>query len=237
LPFSIDSIIERMIRSSNDTPAPSQTLDRGLAALEFVARSEQPQSIADIAEHVGVHRSIAYRLIRTLEARNLIERDSGGSYIAAAGLAVLARSVRLDLRTAADPELRRLADQLGMTAFLVIRDGDEAITIASAEPTTTSVHVSYRPGARHPVTQGAPGLALQMGQPAAHREHTALRRARSRGWARSSGEVLPGMAAIGAPVGGVAAVAVLWLSGQPVNETFVAEAVMDAAARIAALLP
>jgi DNA-binding IclR family transcriptional regulator len=117
-----------VIRSANDTAAPSQTLDRGLAALECVALSEQPMSIADIADHIGVHRSIAYRLIRTLEARNLIERDDHGLYRPAARLAVLARSVRLDLRTAARPELRRLADALVMTAFLVVRNGDEAVT-------------------------------------------------------------------------------------------------------------
>ncbi len=225
-----------MIRTLNDTIAPSQTLDRGIAVLVLIAGADQPISIADIAETIGVHRSVAYRLIRTLELRNLIERDEGGCYRPAAGLAVLARSVRLDLRTAAVASLRILADELSMTAFLVVRDGDEAVTVESAEPTVSNVHVVYRPGTRHPIDRGAPGLALLLGKPPASRERAELRSARSQGWVKTSGEVLTGMSAIAAPVADVGAVAVLWLTGQSVNEKKVASAVMSAASRIESLL-
>ena len=234
--FAACSIIELMTLSANTRVAPSQTLDRGLAALKAIAECDAGLSIAEIADAVGVHRSIAYRLIRTLDAHNLIERDESGMYRPAAGLAVLARSVRLDLRTAAAPELRRLADQLGMTAFVVVRDGAEAITIESAEPTSTNVHVVYRPGTRHPIDRGAPGLAILMGEGPRPKERTELRRARARGWARTAGEVLPGMAAIAAPVAGVGAVAVLWLAGQKIDEQRVGAAVVETAARIEAAL-
>lgn len=193
-------------------------------------------SIAAIADAVGVHRSIAYRLIRTLEGRNLIERDDSGDYRPAAGLAVLARSVRLDLRSAAAPELRHLADQLSMTAFVVVRDGTDAITIESAEPTQSDVHVVYRPGARHPLLRGAPGLALLMTEVPSTRDRLELRRARRRGWARTAGEVLPSMSAIAAPIGSVGAVAVLWMSGQAVDEPATGAAVVAAATRIASFL-
>ena len=52
-----------------------------------------------------------------------------------------------------------------MTAFLVVRAGDEAVTVASVEPQNTAAHVVYRPGTRHPVGRGAPGLALLMPEP------------------------------------------------------------------------
>jgi DNA-binding IclR family transcriptional regulator len=225
-----------MIRTSNDMVAPSQTLDRGLAALESIAGADHPLSISDIAETIGVHRSVAYRLIRTLELRNLVERDEGGCYRPAVGLAMLARSVRLDLRTAAIGSLRHLADELSMTAFLVVRDGDEAITVESAEPTVSNVHVVYRPGTRHPIDRGAPGLALLLGQPPAPSERSELRRARAQGWVKTSNEVLPGMSAIAAPVSDVGAIAVLWLAGQHVNEATVASSVVSAASRIEAIL-
>jgi DNA-binding IclR family transcriptional regulator len=202
-----------VIRTSNETVTPSQTLSRGLSILEAVALADAPVSVADLAKSVNVHRSIAYRLIRTLEAHNLIQRDEAGNYRPAAGLAVLARSVRLDLRTAAAPELRKLADELGMTAFVVVRDGDEAISVESAEPTSSNVHVVYRPGARHPIERGAPGLALLMSEPSRNGERVELTQARTRGWARSTGEVLPGMTAIAAPISMAGAVAVLWMSG------------------------
>lgn len=201
-----------MIRTSNEIVAPSQTLDRGLSILESIALADGPLSVVEIAESIGVHRSIAYRLIRTLEGRRLIERDDAGAYRPAVGLAVLARSVRLDLRTAAAPELRKLADKLAMTAFVVVRDGDEAIAVESAEPTSSNVHVVYRPGARHHIDRGAPGLALLMKEPEEPDDRPELHRARTLGWARSTSEVLPGMTSIAAPVGAVGAVAVLWLS-------------------------
>ena len=47
-----------------------------------------------------------------------------------------------------------------MTAFLVVRSGDEAVTVATVEPQDSTAHVVYRPGTRHPVDRGAPGLAL-----------------------------------------------------------------------------
>jgi DNA-binding IclR family transcriptional regulator len=228
--------------------APSQTLDRGLAVLEAVAVADAPLSVGAISELVGVHRSIAYRLIRTLELRSLIERDDAGDYRPAPGLAVLARSVRLDLRTAAAPELRRLADSLEMTAFVVVRNGHEAITIESAEPTTSNVHVVYRPGTRHPVDRGAPGLALLMATPPAAGERAELVRARTVGWASTSGEVLTAMSAIAAPIGAgkfagprtepgcVGAVAVLWLTGQQVDQQLIGTAVVNAATRIEASL-
>ena len=62
--------------------------------------------------------------------------------------------------------LANLAEELQMTAFLVVADGDEAVTIDSVEPTSLDAHVAYRPGTRHPIDRGAPGLALLAGRPA-----------------------------------------------------------------------
>src|SRR4249920_1264189 len=120
------SIIERMIRMSNETVAPSQTLDRGLACLDFIAASERAVSVDATATALGLHRSIVYRLLRTLELRHLVERDAEGDYSAGTYLAVLSRSVRRSLRAAAAPVLATLVEDLEMTAFLVVADGAEA---------------------------------------------------------------------------------------------------------------
>jgi DNA-binding IclR family transcriptional regulator len=226
-----------MVRTTNDTVAPSQTLDRGLAVLEAVAEADAPITTADVAALVGVHRSIAYRLLRTLELRNLVARDEAGGYLPGARLAILARAVQVDLRTAAAPELRRLADEFAVTAFVVARDGDDAVTIATAEPTTTDVHVVYRPGTRHPVDRGAPGLAMLAARGAQTGERREVRVARRRGWATSTGEVIAGMRSIAAPIDDVGAIAVLWMAGHgPADEDAVGEAVAEAGRRIASIL-
>ncbi|SDX65560.1 transcriptional regulator, IclR family [Geodermatophilus africanus] len=178
----------------------SQTLDRGLRILEHLAAVGTPQPIADIGQAVGLHRSITYRLLRTLEDHQLVERDPAGHYRLGLGVVGLARGVRTDLQSAALPRLDALVAHLGMTAFLVVRAGDEAVTVSSVEPHDSPAHVVYRPGIRHPVGQGAPGLALLMPEAATPEDREALREARRLGWATSRGEVIPGLRSVAAPV-------------------------------------
>ena len=217
---------------SNDTVAPSQTLDRGLACLDFVAAADHPVSVEATASSLGLHRSIVYRLLRTLEGRRLIERNADGDYLAGPYLAVLSRSVRRSLRAAAAPVLANLAEDLQMTAFLVVADGDEAVTIDSVEPSSLNAHVAYRPGTRHPIDRGAPGLALLAGRQPRPGERAEIDRARQLGWAQSEAEVIAGMASIAVPIADQGAIAVLWLAGNPVSTTDVAARLTAAAAEI-----
>jgi len=197
--------------------------------LEFVAASDRPVSIDATATHLGVHRSIVYRLLRTLEHRHLVERNDDGDYLPGPYLAVLSRGVRRSLRSAAAPVLANLCQNLDMTAFLVVADGDEAVTVDSVEPTSLDAHVAYRPGTRHSIDRGAPGLALSAGRPPSAGERAEVAVARARGWAESRGEVIPGMASIAAPIADHGAIAVLWLAGNQVDVDQVAAAVVAAA--------
>jgi DNA-binding IclR family transcriptional regulator len=217
---------------SNENVALSQTLDRGLACLDFVAASDRSVSVDAAAAALGLHRSIVYRLMRTLEGRRLIERDADGDYLAGPYLAVLSRSVRRTLRAGAAPVLANLAEVLQMTAFLVVADGVEAVTIDSVEPTSLNAHVAYRPGTRHAIDRGAPGIALLAGRPALPGERAEVTRARETRWAQSEAEVIPGLASIAVPIGDEAAIAVLWLAGSPVDTTAVVDRLTAAAADI-----
>jgi DNA-binding IclR family transcriptional regulator len=221
-----------MVRLSNDTIAPSQTLDRGLLCLELIAAADRPMSVDSTADALGLHRSIVYRLLRTLELRHLVERNDEGDYLPGPYLAVLSRGVRRNLRTAATPVLAALCQQLQMTAFLVVADGNEAVTIDSVEPNSLDAHVAYRPGTRHAIDRGAPGLALLAGRPARSRERKEVVAARARGWAESEAEVIAGMASIAAPIADQGAIAVLWLAGNAVDTSEVAARVVAAASEI-----
>ncbi len=213
--------------------ATSQTLDRGLRALAFVAGADAPPTIDDVAGQLGVHRSIAYRIVRTLEDHRLIARDGAGGCWPASGLAELARHVRTGLGDVAIEVLPSLADRVGHTAFLVVRDGDEAVTVESFEPVDTLVGVTYRPGTRHPVDRGAPGLAILAGSSPVDDERPEVTAARRRGWATSSGEVVPGMSSVAVPVSGHdAAIAVVYLAAGDHDAASIAPCVCDAARTI-----
>ena len=158
-------------RRSSAAAAPlSQTLDRGLRVLELVAEQEQPLTSAQIAVGLGVHRSVAYRIVRTLEDHRLLQRRADGCWALGVGLVVLARSVSPTLHSAATPELADLANDLGMTAFLSVADRDECVTVLTVEPRHSQVHVAYRPGRRHRIDRGGPGVALLAGGPPLHGE-------------------------------------------------------------------
>ena len=216
----------------------SQTLDRGLAVLESIAWATAPPTIDELADEYGVHRSITYRIVRTLEARHLVRRDASGRCHAGVRLASLARGVRAPLLTAAVPVLTGLANELGMTSFLVVRDGDDAVTIESIEPQTSEIHLAYRPGIRHPVVLGAPGLALLAGGPPIDGERAEVAVARRRGWAVSAGEVIAGLASVAAPIAdgsgsAAGAVAVVHLAAADVDTDAVGRRVAAAACSIA----
>lgn len=127
-----------------------------------------------------------------------------------------------------------MAEDLAMTAFLVIRIGDEAVTIESVEPRTTSAHVAYRPGSRHAIQRGAPGLALLAGRPAVRGERREVAMARERGWSASSGEVTPGLASVACWVMGAdgqvaAAIACVYLAGAAVDVASISSRVCSGA--------
>jgi len=185
----------------------SQTLSRGIRILELLADARGPLAIDEIASLLGVHRSIAYRLLRTLEDHRLVGRDAAGAVSLGARMAALAAGVAHDLQAEALPELTAVANDLGMTCFLVVLDGTDCITLASIEPRHAVATVAQRPGARHPVTVGAPGKAILSQLPASDWHPDASGRLRAevadalaRGYATSHDEVIPTVQSIAVPL-------------------------------------
>ena len=188
------------------TPA-SQTLSRGIRILEVLADARIPLTIDEIAARLDVHRSVAYRLLRTLEDHRLIGRDASGAVTLGPRMAALAAGVAHDLQAEAIPELTAIANELGMTCFLGVLDGDDCITLASIEPRHAIASVAQRPGARHSVTVGAPGKAIltqlpvsQWPRDARAALHAEVDEARTRGYATSHDEVIPTVQAVAVPL-------------------------------------
>lgn len=193
---------------SAKAPAHSQTLSRGIRALEILAEARSPMTIAELSEALGVHRSIAYRILRTLEDHSLVLRDSAGRVQAGPGLAALARGVSRDLQSAALPELTALANGLAMTAFLAVWDQRDCVTLITVEPRHASATLAQRPGTRHSFSAGGPGIAIQSALTEEQWEQLAsgqayrpeARKAREVGYSVSHEEVIPGTSSVAAPI-------------------------------------
>ncbi|MGO4120450.1 IclR family transcriptional regulator [Arthrobacter sp. YAF16] len=237
-----------MTPNAGSTQAPpSQTLSRGIRALEILADAPEPLTIAELADAMGVHRSVAYRILRTLEDHSLLVRDDAGRVQPGPGLAVLARGVARNLQTAALPELTQLANALTMSAFVAVWDREDCVTLVTVDPRHTGAAVVQHPGSRHPVSAGAPGIAIQsaLSEQEWHRlapgipYRSEAAEARRRGFAASHDEVIPGVSSLAVPVrvpgGRPAALAVVYIrAAQDPDE--VAAALSASAARIEAQL-
>ena len=169
----------------------AQTLDRGLRILSLVAASDGRFTINEIAESLGISRTVAYRLIVTLEEHDLLHRDDQGRIGAGFGMMAFRNAYLPELKARATPALARLADASGATAHLTIADGDDAVALMVVEPSRSDMHVAYRVGARHRLDMGAAGTAILLG------------RDDSAGVASTSGELQPGAAGMAAPIRGV----------------------------------
>lgn len=183
----------------------NQTFARGLRVLLAIADSERGMTVQNVAELLGVHRSIAYRLLQTLADFGLAARSRDGVYFAGARLATLAQAYLPGLRDVAGPVMRSLADRFQSTMSLFVQEGSEAVAIAMVEPTTAWHHIAFRPGMRTPLTRGSAAYAILACGPVMPGEPAEVGVARERGYARSHGEIEAGAfgVAAGIPMGDI----------------------------------
>lgn len=180
--------------------AGSKTLDNGIGLLQALARHPDGMTVTALSRECGVHRTVAYRLLRSLTRATLVEQRRDGTYVVGLGVLELAGSVRATLQDAAAAPLRQLADDAGATAFLAVRQGEDVVSVAVVEPAATGVHVSYRVGQRHPADIGADGMALLAGEPPVPDERPEVTAARAQGYVISQGEIERGAWGLAAPV-------------------------------------
>lgn len=209
----------------------SQTLARGLTVLELIGDSEVPMTVARLSAQMGLHRSMVYRLVRTLELHGFVIRTAAGELQLGVRLASLARGVARGLQAAASPVLSELANNLGMTAFVVAFDGEAAVTLSTAEPRGVDATVAQRPGSRHSINLGAPGRVIRSQiDPAAFPPKE---------FEVSSNEIVPGLSSVAVPLrlpdGSPSSLAVVYITAEQ-DVKSIASAVTDAASRISGSL-
>ena len=181
-------------------PNTLQTLDRGLQALTIISQHEDGLSVGTLAEMLGIHRAIGYRLVSTLEANGLTWRDQEGQLRLGTGLLTLASRFEPQLCSVARPLLHRLAQDTRAAAFVSIPEGNECVAILVAEPEQGVLRIAYRVGSRHPLAVGAAGIAILAGRPEQPGEADAVLKARSDGFSVTRDQLQQGAVGVAAPV-------------------------------------
>ena len=209
----------------------SQTLDRGIRVLEAIAESADGLTVTELAQILGIGRTVVYRLVVTLEQHAFLRRSGDGKCRLGLAVLTMGRQVQPIVRDVALPALRLLSDAVGATAHLTIVDGTEALTAVVVEPTRSDVHVAYRMGARQPLESTAAGRAVLAAR-------TAAGRPLEPPWVVATSEGPQGAYGIAVPITGVpgleASVGVVSL--RELNEVDVGTRVARAAGEIARAL-
>jgi DNA-binding IclR family transcriptional regulator len=202
---------------------PIRALAKAVHLLEQLAdeREATPRRLAELLEEP---RTTTYRLLRSLEALDLVEQGSQpGSYRLGWKLLRLGAAVveRLDERQAALPVMERVHERVGETVFLLVRRGWDAVCIERLEGLRVQ-SLALRLGGSLPLHAGAGPRALLAWEPrevweeyvssgklAQLTDRTPATRAalfrelaatREQGYALSDEDVTPGIASLGAPI-------------------------------------
>jgi DNA-binding IclR family transcriptional regulator len=203
-------------------PGRVQSVDRALSLLgEVAAASPRGETVAALAATCGINRATAWRLLGTLEAHNLVERDPGTNRYhigfalvrmsAAAGYDGLVRRTR--------PILERVSAQTGETADLAVA-GLHGVTYVGevAPPSVLAVNWLAREVPLHATSTGKAFLAWLPPAEVLGLLETPLRgftdstvtdperlldeltETRARGYAECAGELEPTLYGVSAPV-------------------------------------
>ena len=144
-------------------PARVQSVDRALRLLEVVAATApRGETVTVLASRCGINRATAWRLLGTLEARGLVERDPATNRYRI-GLAMIRMSASAGydgLVRRTRHILERLSEQTGETAALAVA-GQHGVTYVGevAPPSVMAINWVAREVPLHATSTGKAFLA------------------------------------------------------------------------------
>lgn len=201
-----------------------QSVERAISILESFSASEPELCVGEISRRVGIPKSTVFRLLATLEERELISQNpETGLYRLGIGLLVLANNAMIttDLQRVVRPYLRQFAQDLNETVTLTVLDEYDAVNLELfASPERLIMRVGWV-GRRMPVHATASGKAIIAFKPEEERKkilskalerytpktitdheklQEKLRQIRKDGYATAFEEMEVGLNAISAPI-------------------------------------
>ncbi len=150
------------MNSSSATPL-VPALVSGIKVLEAIARDpDASRSISALAAQLGIPQASCYRIVRTLEQTGWLKPGADGAgHELGAALRSLLGDVNHEQRLAeaVQPLLESLAAEHELTFKLSVRHGDQATTLARAQPDSPFV-ITGQIGARFHLCFGSVGPVL-----------------------------------------------------------------------------
>lgn len=195
-----------------------RAVERALAIFDAFDAQHQSLSLLEIGERIGMPKATTFRLVNTLQSRGFLVRLDDQRYCLAPKILRLAGLVKstLGIREAARPTMAELCRATGETVTLNIRSGMERICIDVMD-TPSPLMTIVRPGEHVSLLRGATARLLLAYASEAEIKDIIARTAKSegidvtelrasladirrQGYARTSGQRIPGVTAIAVPV-------------------------------------
>ncbi len=200
-----------------------RAVERALDVLLCFNRQTPELSMTQIAEQIGIHKSTVHRLLKTLEKKRFVERDTAtGVYRLGIQLLQMAYLTleQNDLRRLAAPFIRRLWEEHRETVHLTVLDQADVVFLDAIE-SPQRVKLAAAIGQRLPAFATASGRAilafmpeeavqdvLKHGMPQYTRQTRSspealfdeLRHVQERGFALDEQEFEEGIDAVAAPI-------------------------------------
>jgi IclR family transcriptional regulator, acetate operon repressor len=211
-----------MVNSRGSRDNSVHSVDRAISILQVLAR-HGAVGVTEIATELDVHKSTVSRLLGTLEARGLVEQGSNrGRYRLGYGVVQLAEGAarKHDLSVVSRPICQDLAEAVGETVNIAVKDGTTVVSIDQVIGSATVTTMNWV-GQRTPMHATSAGKVFLANMPAGELETTLagglvrytdhtivdiqvlaaeLDTVRTRGYARTLEEHEVGLAAVAAPI-------------------------------------
>ncbi len=141
---------------------PVKSADRTLDIFELLAAEPHGLTVSEISKRLGLARSSAHGLARTLYARGYLMQNGGRRFHLGARLIQLGLNVvdRLELRAAARGPLERLVATTHDTALLVVADRGDLLYVDKFLSDARDVRTDPRVSSRRPLQCSSLGKAL-----------------------------------------------------------------------------
>ncbi len=150
--------------SSRGSVPGTQAIRRLVQVLKVLAEyQESGLRFVEVAALCGLQQPTAHRMLKALQAEQMVERDAASRRYRLGPLAFelgIAAAPQFNLLEMSAPSLRRLADISGDTAFLFIRRGNDAVCIDRVLGHYSIQTPVVTVGSRQPLGINAGGLAM-----------------------------------------------------------------------------
>ena len=149
-------------RSVSDKGEPgSRSLRRAAAILDLLLDADEPLPVSVLTTRLGIPKSTAYEIVRTMAELNLLETSSQGTVVLGRKLFELGMAYKshIDLMKEGSRIVEELRDETGETIQLSVLENDMMLVLLKEEG-SMPVRIISRIGSRVPVNWAAAGRLL-----------------------------------------------------------------------------